>query len=152
MSIELCCVMYGNYGVVWLILVFDKFGMYMGMLKFLKVVKGELNLLVQCKNMCNVIMMICNKCVMCVFEFLDWQDLCDVVEFIKNCVGCYFDYYFVEVEKNLIVNGVYVYWVWDGEEVNCIVVQIVKDKGVDEVVKIKLIISQEIDFNEYFEE
>ncbi|MBD4444312.1 (4Fe-4S)-binding protein, partial [Xanthomonas citri pv. citri] len=67
-------------------------------------------------------------------------------------VGRHLDHYLVEAEKNLTANGVHVHWARDGEEANRIVAQIAKDKGVDEVVKIKSITSQETDLNEYLEE
>gem|GEM_PF-5379574 len=51
MSTELRRVTYGNHGVARLTPAPDKPGTYMGMPKFSKAVKGELNLSVQRKNM-----------------------------------------------------------------------------------------------------
>ena len=152
MSTELRRVTYGNHGVARLTPAPDKPGTYMGMPKFSKAVKGELNLSVQRKNMRNATMTIRNKRAMRVSESPDWQDLRDAAESIKNRVGRHLDHYLVEAEKNLTANGVHVHWARDGEEANRIVAQIAKDKGVDEVVKIKSITSQETDLNEYLEE
>ena len=152
MSTELRRVTYGNHGVARLTPAPDKPGTYMGMPKFSKAVKGELNLSVQRKNMRNATTTIRNKRAMRVSESPDWQDLRDAAESIKNRVGRHLDHYLVEAEKNLTANGVHVHWARDGEEANRIVAQIAKDKGVDEVVKIKSITSQETDLNEYLEE
>lgn len=77
----------------------DKPGTYMGMPKFSKAVKGELNLSVQRKNMRNATTTIRNKRAMRVSESPDWQDLRDAAESIKNRVGRHLDHYLVEAEK-----------------------------------------------------
>lgn len=113
MSTELRRVTYGNHGVARLTPAPDKPGTYMGMPKFSKAVKGELNLSVQRKNMRNATMTIRNKRAMRVSESPDWQDLRDAAESIKNRVGRHLDHYLVEAEKNLTANGVHVHWARD---------------------------------------
>ncbi|WP_446911608.1 LUD domain-containing protein, partial [Klebsiella pneumoniae] len=44
------------------------------------------------------------------------------------------------------------HWARNAQEANEIVAQVAKAKGVDEVVKIKSITTQETDLNEYLEE
>ena len=109
MSTELRRVTYGNHGVARLTPAPDKPGPYMGMPKFSKAVKGELNLSVQRKNMRNATMTIRNKRAMRVSESPDWQDLRDAAESIKNRVGRHLDHYLVEAEKNLTANGCLLY-------------------------------------------
>ena len=99
MSTELRRVTYGNHGVARLTPAPDKPGTYMGMPKFSKAVKGELNLSVQRKNMRNATTTIRNKRAMRVSESPDWQDLRDAAESIKNRVGCHLDHYLVEAES-----------------------------------------------------
>ncbi|NLA29429.1 MAG: iron-sulfur cluster-binding protein [Propionibacterium sp.] len=142
----------GNHGVARLTPAPDAPGTFLGMPKFPKAVKKELELSVQRKNMRNATTTIRNKRALRVSESPDWEDLRDAATAIKNRVARHLDYYLEEAEKNLQANGVHVHWARDGEEANRIVAEIAKAKGVDEVVKIKSITTQETDLNEYLEE
>jgi L-lactate dehydrogenase complex protein LldF len=71
---------------------------------------------------------------------------------IKDRVGRHLDQYLIQVEENLTKNGVTVHWARNAEEANQIVVGLIKGTGVDEVVKIKSMVTQEIDLNEALEE
>jgi L-lactate dehydrogenase complex protein LldF len=60
--------------------------------------------------------------------------------------------YLVTLEENLTAGGATVHWARDADEANRIVVDIVRAKGVDEVVKVKSMVTQEIELNEALEE
>lgn len=142
----------GNNGVARLTPAPNKPGTYLGMPKFPKAAKQELELGVQRKNMRNATTTIRNKRAMRVAESPDWENLRDAAEAIKNRVGRHLDVYLAQAEENLTARGVHVHWARDAAEANRIVAQIAKAKGVDEVVKIKSITTQETDLNEYLEE
>lgn len=142
----------GNHGVARLTPAPDHPGTFLGMPKFSKAVKKELELSVQRKNMRNATTTIRNKRALRVSESPDWEELRDAAEAIKNRVGRHLDVYLEQAERNLEANGVHVHWARDAEEANRIVADIAKAKKVDEVVKIKSITTQETDLNEYLEE
>ncbi|MDR1852788.1 MAG: iron-sulfur cluster-binding protein [Propionibacteriaceae bacterium] len=80
-----------------------------------------------------------------------WQQLRTAAEQIKNRVGRHLDTYLEDVEKKFTEKGVTVHWARDAAEANQIIVSLVKAKGVHEVVKIKSMVTQEIDMNEALE-
>lgn len=86
-----------------------------------------------------------NKRAQRVAESPDWEDLRDAAEAIKDRTGRHLDVYLAQAEENLTKNGVQVHWARNAAEANEIVAQIAKAKGVDEVVKIKSITTQETD-------
>ncbi len=151
MSTELRRITEGNYGVARLTPAPEHPGTFLGMPKFSKAVKGELKLAVQRKNMRNAMTTIRNKRATRVAESPDWEDVREAAYEIKNRVGRHLDYYLEQAEKNLTAHGVQVHWARDAAEANRIVGDIAKSKGVDEVVKIKSITTQETDLNEYLE-
>ncbi|NLI84261.1 MAG: iron-sulfur cluster-binding protein [Propionibacterium sp.] len=151
-STELRRITEGNHGVARLTPAPDHPGTFLGMPKFSKAVKKELELGVQRKNMRTATTTIRNKRAMRVSESPDWEDLRDAATAIKNRVARHLDYYLEEAEKNLKANGVHVHWARDGQEANQIVAEIARSKGLDEIVKIKSITTQETDLNEYLEE
>jgi L-lactate dehydrogenase complex protein LldF len=55
------------------------------------------------------------------------------------------------LEASLTANGATVHWARDADEANAIVVEIARAKGVDEVVKVKSMATQEIELNEALE-
>ncbi|GAB2495823.1 LutB/LldF family L-lactate oxidation iron-sulfur protein [Luteococcus sediminum] len=142
----------GNQGVARLTPAPTQPGTYLGMPKFPKAAKKELELGVQRKNMRNATTTIRNKRAMRVEETPDWEELRTAAAAIKDRVGRHLDHYLVQAEENLTRNGVHVHWARDAEEANRIVAEIAKAKQVDEVVKIKSITTQETDLNEYLEE
>ncbi|WP_130866451.1 LutB/LldF family L-lactate oxidation iron-sulfur protein [Acidipropionibacterium timonense] len=152
MGTELRLVTEGNHGVARLTPAPDHPGTFLGMPKFSKAARTELEIGVQRKNMRNATTTIRNKRALRVSESPDWEDLRVAAKSIKDRVGRHLDHYLLEAEKNLEANGVHVHWARNAEEANRIVAQVAKDKGVDEVVKIKSITTQETDLNEYLEE
>ncbi len=142
----------GNHGVARLTPAPDNPGTYLGMPKFSKAAKHELGLSVQRKNMRNATTTIRNKRAMRVEESPNWEELRVAAKDIKDRTARHLDHYLVQAEENLTKNGVIVHWARDAAEANQIVAEIAKAKGVDEVVKIKSITTQETDLNEYLEE
>ena len=59
--------------------------------------------------------------------------------------------YLEQLEASLTANGATVHWARDADEANAIVVEIARAKGVDEVVKVKSMATQEIELNEALE-
>jgi len=59
--------------------------------------------------------------------------------------------YLEQLESSLTANGATVHWARDADEANAIVVGIARAKGVDEVVKVKSMATQEIELNEALE-
>ncbi|MBB2988026.1 L-lactate dehydrogenase complex protein LldF [Terracoccus luteus] len=59
--------------------------------------------------------------------------------------------YLEQLEESLTARGAVVHWARDAEEANRIVVDLVRAKGVDEVVKVKSMATQEIELNEALE-
>ena len=57
-----------------------------------------------------------------------------------------------QFEANVIAHGGVVHWATDAEEANRIVTDLVRAQGVDEVIKVKSMATQEIGLNEYLEE
>jgi L-lactate dehydrogenase complex protein LldF len=84
-------------------------------------------------------------------ELSNWEELRLAGAAIKDRVARHLDTYLDELEKNLVANGAKVHWASDAEEACRIVVELVLAKGVDEVVKVKSMVTQEIDLNEALE-
>lgn len=152
MTTELRRITEGNYGVARLTPAPEHGGTFLGQPKFPKAVKNELKLVVQRKNMRNATTTIRNKRALRVTETPNWEDIRQAAYEIKNRVGRHLDHYLEQAEKSLTANGVHVHWARDAEEANRIVGDIATAKGVQEVVKIKSITTQETDLNEHLEE
>ena len=152
MTTELRRITEGNYGVARLTPAPEHGGTFLGQPKFPKAVKNELKLVVQRKNMRNATTTIRNKRALRVTETPNWEDIRQAAYEVKNRVGRHLDYYLEQAEKSLTANGVHVHWARNAEEANRIVGEIAKAKGVQEVVKIKSITTQETDLNEHLEE
>lgn len=85
-------------------------------------------------------------------EVSNWEDLRTAGEQIKNRVGRHLDAYLVQAEAAMTEAGVVVHWARDAAEANRIVIEIAQAKGTHEVVKIKSMVTQEIELNEALEE
>ena len=77
----------------------------------------------------------------------DWQQLRLAGATIKDNTLARLDEYLLELEASLTRRGVHVHWAQDGAEACRIVAQIAAGHGVDEVVKVKSMATQEIDLN-----
>lgn len=117
--------------------------------------KRELANPVQRKNLHHAMTTIRNKRNRVTAELDNWQELRDAGEAIKNRVGRHLDSYLVQLEENLTRAGTQVHWARDAKEANEIIVGLLKSKlgpeDIPEVVKVKSMVTQEIDMNEALE-
>ena len=82
-------------------------------------------------------------------EMPDWEELREAGSNIKRNVAANQVELLEQFEENVKARGGIVHWARDGEEANKIAFDIIKAKQVDEVVKVKSMATQEINFNEY---
>lgn len=81
-------------------------------------------------------------------EMPDWEELREAGQQIKDRVVKNLDSYLLQLEESVQRAGGHVHWARDGEEANQIIIDLVKDKGVSEVVKVKSITTDEIKLND----
>ncbi|MGW9468154.1 LutB/LldF family L-lactate oxidation iron-sulfur protein [Cellulosimicrobium funkei] len=81
-------------------------------------------------------------------EVPDWEALRDAGSAIKTDVMARLPELLEELERNVVARGGVVHWARDADEANRIVADLVKAKGVDEVVKVKSMATQETGLNE----
>lgn len=127
-------------------------GTYLGMPKFQKNAKPALANEQLRKNLRHATGTIRAKRVARVAEVPEWEELRRAGEAIKNRTLRHLDTYLVQLEESLVRAGATVHWARDAAEANRIVVGLVQAKGVDEVVKVKSMATQEIELNEALEE
>jgi len=82
-------------------------------------------------------------------ELPDWEALRDAGSAIKQDVGARLPELLEEFEANLTARGAHVHWARDAAEANEIVADLVRATGVDEVIKVKSMATQEIGLNEH---
>ena len=123
-------------------------GTWLGMPPFPKGVKEHLNNEQLRRNLRHATTTIRNKRATRQAEVHNWEELRTAAEQIKNRVGRHLDEYLVQAEEAMTKAGVKVHWARDAEEANRIVIDIAKQKGTDEIVKIKSMVTQETDLNE----
>ena len=83
-----------------------------------------------------------------VAEVPDWEDLRTAGAAIKDATLANLEDHLVQLEAELTAQGAVVHWARDAEEANRIVADVAKSHGVDEVVKVKSMVTQEIGLNE----
>ena len=83
-----------------------------------------------------------------VAEVPDWAELRAAGAAIKDRVLADLDRYLVQLETAVTTRGGSVHWARDADEANEIVTQLVRRAGVDEVVKVKSMATQEIGLND----
>ncbi|MFY0406451.1 lactate utilization protein B [Solicola sp. PLA-1-18] len=86
-----------------------------------------------------------------VAEVDDWEELRLAGAAIKDNTLMHLDEHLVLLEERLTANGVTVHWANDAAEACAIVASVARSHGVDEVVKIKSMATQEIELNEALE-
>ncbi|MDT3766706.1 LutB/LldF family L-lactate oxidation iron-sulfur protein [Gleimia hominis] len=84
-------------------------------------------------------------------EMPDWEQLRLAASAIKQRTQAMLPELLEQFEANVKKNGGIVHWARDGEEACRIVSGILQDKGVDDVVKVKSMATQEINLNEHLE-
>jgi L-lactate dehydrogenase complex protein LldF len=83
-----------------------------------------------------------------VAEVDDWEALRQAGASIKDQTLRHLDAYLVQLEESLTAAGAVVHWARDAAEACAIVADIARAHGVDEVVKVKSMATQEIGLNE----
>lgn len=101
------------------------------------------------KNLRHATRTIRNKRAMRQAEMPDWEQLRMGGSTTKQHVIAHLDEYLLQFEEQVTARGGHVHWARDAEEANKVVLEIIKSKGVDEVMKIKSMATQEIGLNEY---
>jgi L-lactate dehydrogenase complex protein LldF len=84
-------------------------------------------------------------------EMPDWEGLREAGRALKERVVRHLDEYLLQLEESVTEAGGQVHWARDAEEANRIIAQIVKDKGAEEVVKVKSIATDETKLNEHLQ-
>ncbi len=80
-------------------------------------------------------------------ELDDWEELRESGRQIKEGVMHNLDRYLLELEESVTKAGGKVHWAQDAQDANQIIVNLVKQKGVSDVVKVKSITTDEIGLN-----
>jgi L-lactate dehydrogenase complex protein LldF len=83
-----------------------------------------------------------------VAELPDWEELREAAAAIKDAALLSLDARLVELEAAVAAAGGTVHWARDGAEANAIVLGLARAHGVDSVVKVKSIATDEIGLNE----
>lgn len=82
-------------------------------------------------------------------EMSDWDSLREAAKEIKTRVMRHLDHYLLQLEESVQKAGGIVHWAKDADEANRIITDILKQKNVNEVVKVKSMTTDEIRLNEY---
>ena len=86
-----------------------------------------------------------------VAELPDWEQLREAGRQLKVHTMAQLPDYLAQLEAAVVARGGVVHWARDANEANAIVIDLVRDKAVDEVVKVKSMATQEIGLNEALE-
>jgi L-lactate dehydrogenase complex protein LldF len=86
-----------------------------------------------------------------VAEVEDWEELRFAGAALKDQALLDLDTQLLRLEQSLTAAGAVVHWARDAEEACRIVASVARDHGVDEVVKVKSMATQEIGLNEHLE-
>ena len=79
----------------------------------------------------------------------EWEELRELASQIKANVLSNIDHYLVQFEQNAQQNGVQVHWAKDANEHNEIILRILKNKGVQKIVKSKSMLTEECHMNPF---
>ncbi len=81
-------------------------------------------------------------------EVPDWEELREAGRAIKADVLARLDDYLLQFEEAVLAAGGRVHWARDGAEANAIVIGIARRHGVEEIVKMKSLTTDEIELND----
>lgn len=85
-------------------------------------------------------------------ELPDWQELRNTGESVKNYVLANLPELLEQFERNFTAAGGYVHWARNATEANQIALDLIREQGVDEIIKIKSMATAETGLNEFLEE
>jgi L-lactate dehydrogenase complex protein LldF len=123
-----------------------------GALPFPKAARRELANDQLRRNLAHATSVIRSKRALVVDEMPDWEALRDAGAATKTQVMSNLPALLEQFEANVTARGGVVHWATDAQEANRIVTELVRAQGVDEVIKVKSMATQEIGLNEYLED
>ena len=85
-------------------------------------------------------------------ELPDWQELRNTGESVKNYVLANLPELIEQFERNFTAAGGHVHWARNASEANQIALDLIREQGVDEIIKIKSMATAETGLNEFLEE
>ena len=85
-------------------------------------------------------------------EVPDWQDLRNTGESVKNYVLANLPELLEQFERNFTAAGGHLHWARNASEANQIALDLIREQGVDEIIKIKSMATAETGLNEFLEE
>ena len=85
-------------------------------------------------------------------ELPDWQELRNTGESVKNYVLANRPELLEQFERNFTAAGGHVHWARNASEANQIALDLIREQGVDEIIKIKSMATAETGLNEFLEE
>ncbi len=118
---------------------------------FVEAAHDGLNNATQRRNLLHATTTIRNKRARAVSETPDWQQLRDAGSALKEDVAARMGELLVQFEEQVTARGGHVHWARDAAEANQIITDLIRAEGVDDVVKIKSMATQEIALNEHLE-
>ncbi|HSF98283.1 MAG TPA: LutB/LldF family L-lactate oxidation iron-sulfur protein [Ornithinibacter sp.] len=124
---------------------------FVGMPAFPEAARAALADTQQRKNLRHATHTIRGKRARVVAEVPEWEALRVAGAEAKDEALTHLGDYLEQLETSLTSNGATVHWARDAQEANRIVLDIVRSKEVDEVVKVKSMVTQEIELNEALE-
>ncbi len=124
---------------------------FVGMPTFPKAARSALANTQQRRNLRHATHTIRGKRERVVAEVPEWEALRVAGAEAKDEALTHLGDYLEQLEASLTANGATVHWARDAQEANRIVLDIVRSKEVDEVVKVKSMVTQEIELNEALE-
>ncbi|BDZ57453.1 hypothetical protein GCM10025872_11100 [Barrientosiimonas endolithica] len=124
---------------------------FVGMPAFPSMAREALDNTQQRRNLAHATHTIRTKRAAVVGEVPQWEALRLNGSQTKDHMLAHLDDYLLQLEENLVEAGATVHWARDADEANRIAIDLVRAKGVDEVVKVKSMATQEIELNEALE-
>ncbi len=85
-------------------------------------------------------------------KFLDWEGLRKKGRDVKLKALSRLDKLLEEFEKNATKNGIQIHWASDSQEANTIIYELIKQKGVNKILKGKSMASEEIHLNAFLKQ
>src|SRR5688572_23666519 len=124
---------------------------FVGMPKFPVAAKAALEDTQLRRNLAHATAIIRDKRARVVAEVDNWEELRLAGAAVKDAALSTLDEQLVLLEERLTAAGATVRWARDAEEACAIVAEVAKQHGIDEVVKVKSMVTQEIGLNEALE-